>query len=118
MTPQIILRQLWVAGIRLRLTNDELNLSVPAGCLLPEQRALVIAHKPALVAFLREVQVTSKDLIEAAMKVCDVHGDAEAARAEMQCECLAIPEHLQTDLLEHFRAVSQTTYIQKGKIHE
>lgn len=65
MMPQTILSKLLVAGIRLRLTNDGLNLSAPAGCLSPEQRALVLAHKPALVAFLQEVQVTSKDLIKA-----------------------------------------------------
>ena len=43
------------------------------------------------------------DLIEAAMRVCDRYGDGETARAEMRADCLALPPHLQADLLEHFK---------------
>lgn len=118
MMPQTILSKLWVTGICLRLTNDGLNLSAPAGCLSSEQRALVITHKPELVAFLKEAQITSKGLIKAAMEVCDQHGDDALAHADMQRECLEMPAQLQADLLEHLRAVSKTTYTAKGKIHE
>ena len=103
MTPQTILRDLWTAGICLRLTKDGINLSAPAGCLSPEQRALLHAHKPALIVFLQEVESTSKALLEAAMKVCDLYGDSESARADMRRECLATPPHLQADLLDHFQ---------------
>ena len=49
------------------------------------------------------------DLIQAAMKVCDRHGDRDAARQEMREQCLALPPHLQADLLEHFRGVRRGT---------
>lgn len=104
MTPQTILRDLWKAGICLLLTKDGQNLSVPAGCLSPEQRALVLTHKPSLVAFLQDVQATSKELIKAAMLVCDHYRDNESARADMRRECLATPPHLQADLLDHFQS--------------
>lgn len=103
MTPQTILREFWTAGICLRLTTDGQNLTLPAGCISPEQRAVVLTHKPELVAFLKEIDCTSTALIEAAMKVCDHYGDNESARANMRCECLATPAHLQADLLEHFQ---------------
>jgi len=48
-------------------------------------------------------QRLAKELIEAAMKVCDRHGDGEAARTEMRRDCLELPPHLQADLLEHFQ---------------
>jgi TubC N-terminal docking domain len=118
MTLQLILSDLWAAGICLRLTKDGQNLSAPAGCLSQEQRALVLTHKPALVVFLQEVQATTKDLIKSAMQVCDQHGDNESARADMQRACLETPLHLQADLHEHLRIVAQTTYKLKGKIHE
>jgi hypothetical protein len=42
------------------------------------------------------------DLLHAAMKVCDRHGDNDTARQEMRDQCLALPPHLQVDLLKHF----------------
>ena len=42
-------------------------------------------------------------LIASAMRACDHHGDGPAARADMQCDCLATPLHLQADLLKHFQ---------------
>ena len=53
-------------------------------------------------AVFENTQLAS-DLIEAAMKVCDRHGDGEAARADMRQQCLELPPHLQADLLEHFQ---------------
>lgn len=43
------------------------------------------------------------DLLRAAMTVCDRYDDGETARAEMRADCLALPPHLQADLLEHFK---------------
>lgn len=43
------------------------------------------------------------DLLHAAMRVCDRHGDGQAARDEMRTDCLATPLHLRQDLLDHFR---------------
>lgn len=46
------------------------------------------------------------DLLKAAMRVCDRHGDEETARQDMRDQCTALPPHLQADLLQHF---NQTT---------
>ena len=40
------------------------------------------------------------------MRECDSHGDGEAARLEMRGDCLALPIHLQQDLLNHFNGLS------------
>ncbi len=50
-----------------------------------------------------EKHTLAADLVDAAMKVCDRHGDGESAREEMRRQCLDLPMHLQADLLEHFR---------------
>jgi hypothetical protein len=42
-------------------------------------------------------------LIEEAMKVCDFHGDGEAARADMRQQCLELPPVMQADLLAYFK---------------
>ncbi len=115
MTAQSILRKLWEAGIRLRLTNDGLNLSAPAGVLSSEQRALLLIHKAELVAFLLDVQTSSKDLIKTAMKVCDRYEDNDLARVEMQLQSLETPAHLHADLLEHLRTESKKPYATKRK---
>ncbi len=44
------------------------------------------------------------ELLAAAMRRCDRHGDDEAARQAMRDDCLALPTHLQADLLNHFEA--------------
>lgn len=47
-----------------------------------------------------------KDLLTAAMSVCDLHGNSEVAREDMLRECMATPDELKPDLLEHFRFVN------------
>ena len=47
-----------------------------------------------------------KDLLAVAMSVCDLHGDSEVAREDMRRECMATPDELKPDLLEHFRFVN------------
>lgn len=103
MNPHEILIALWRAGILVRLAPDGVNLAVPAERLTTAQRDLVLAHKSELIAFLADARITTTALIEAAMKVCDRHGDGQAARAEMHQQCLELPAHLQADLLEHFQ---------------
>lgn len=103
MNPHEILIELWQAGILVRLAPDGVNLAVPAGRLTTVQRDLVLAHKPELIAFLADARITATALIEAAMKVCDRHGDGEVARQEMRQQCLELPPNLQADLLEHFK---------------
>ena len=103
MTPQEILADLWASGITLRITADSANLAAPAGRLSAEQRALVLTHKAELLTFLQAAHATTAELIQAATRACDCHRDSEAARAQMRADCLALPLHLQDDLLEHFR---------------
>ncbi len=106
MSPQTVLHQLWAQGVRLKLSGDGSSLVAPAGSLSPEQRAVVLAHKPELVAFLTESRKTTARLLEAAMRACDHHGDGAQARADMRQQCHETPPHLQPDLLDHFN----TTY--------
>ena len=93
MTPQAIIKELWGAGICIRLANDGVNLSVPAGRLNAELRALILANKPAIVDFLQSVNKTTTNL----------------KREAMRRECLAVPSHLKPDLLEHLQSVTQAS---------
>ena len=109
MTPQAIIKELWEAGICIRLANDGVNLSVPAGRLNADLRALILANKSDIVEFLQEVDATTNALMEAAMRVCDHHIDNETKREAMRRECLAVPSHLKPDLLEHLQSVTQAS---------
>ena len=102
MTPHAIFYELLAQGVRLKLSGDGTKLTVPAGSLSPEQRALVLSHKTEILEFLVEARKTTIELIAAAMRVCDQHNDSEAARKEMRQDCLRLPPHLQKDLLDHF----------------
>jgi hypothetical protein len=53
-------------------------------------------------AVFENTQLAS-DLIEAAMHVCDQHGDSDQARADMRQQCMELPPALQADLLAHFK---------------
>lgn len=103
MTAQDILSDLWASGITPRLTEDGTGIAVPAGRLSTAQRADVISHKAELVDLLQAARATTADLLRAALLACDHHHDSEAARQAMRDECLALPPHLQADLLDHFR---------------
>ena len=89
-------------GVRLKLSGDGANLTVPAGSISPEQRALVVSHRAEILEFLVEARKTTTALIEAAMLACDHFNDSPANRDLMQAECLATPTHLQADMLNHF----------------
>lgn len=47
-------------------------------------------------------EVLLRDLIAAAMRACDHHGDGPEAREQMRQDCINTPSHLQADLLAHF----------------
>ena len=102
MTPAVILEVLWAQGFTVSLVdNDRLAVS-PASTLHDTQRELLRANKAAIVAALREANCITIDLIAAAMRACDRHGDDKAARADMRRACLDSPMHLQADLLDYF----------------
>lgn len=45
----------------------------------------------------------ASELVEAAMRSCDHFGDGLAAREAMRADCLATPDDLRSELIEHFR---------------
>ena len=76
-------------------------LSVPPELVYNRPARLSSVSSVGVRAFFENQQL-ALDLIDAAMKVCDQHGDGEAARQHMRRDCLALPPHLQADLLDHF----------------
>lgn len=54
------------------------------------------------VTALFENCISAEELLIAAMKACDHHGDGPAAREQMRQDCLATPPELRAELLEHF----------------
>jgi hypothetical protein len=103
-----LLRVLHDAGVTLELRGGKL-LVHPAERLTDGLRTSIREHKPALLDFLVEVTRQAADLIDAAMRVCDHHGDGEEARADMRADCLATPPHLRVDLLDHLTSITGTT---------
>ena len=88
--------------------NDQTDWGAKARALLGERGIAV--DKTAALELFDESQLTMPDpkplfdrLIDAAMKVCDTHGDGTAAREDMRRECEALSPRLQADLLDHFR---------------
>lgn len=102
MAPDLICRQLYGAGLHIRSDGEKLLVS-PVERLTDETRQLLREHKPELIAFVADAHKTTVQLIEAAIRACDHHGDIEKGRAEMRADCLATPLHLQADLLAYFR---------------
>ncbi len=98
-----VIETLHAAGFEVALTPERGLRVTPASRLTPEQRALVLAHKPELVQFLLDAHATTTALIEAAMRACVHHGDGDVAREAMRADCLATPPHLRADLLDHLR---------------
>jgi hypothetical protein len=82
-------------------------LAVPPGAVYHLPDRLSSVSSVGVWAVFENTQLAN-DLIEAAMKVCDQHGDSEAARAEMRKQCLELPPRLQTDLLHHFNGIEPT----------
>jgi hypothetical protein len=74
----------------------------------PDQKLHVALTRPCN---LQQGSLTAhrltKDLLRAAMNVCDQHVDQESARAEMRQQCMELPPHLQKDLLDHFLGKSR-----------
>ena len=77
-------------------------LKVPPGAVYQLPDRLSSVSSVGVWAVFENTQLAS-DLIEAAMKVCDRHGDGEAARRAMRQQCLELPPHLLADRLQHLR---------------
>lgn len=97
-----IFQRLYAAGVRLELHGERLSAS-PAARLNDDLRALIRTHKPALVAYLTDAHQTTLELIEAAMRACDHHGDGPEAREQMRRDCHETPPAMREDLRDHFK---------------
>jgi len=103
MTASAILADLLASGIELECTPDGKSLTVPAGVLTEQQRAQVLAHKADLIRLVQESSRIIHQLLLAAMRAFDHHGDGSEAREQMRQDCLQTPPHLRADLLDYFR---------------
>ncbi|RCW65172.1 hypothetical protein [Pseudorhodoferax soli] len=102
MTPADICRQVFDAGMTIHADGHDLVLT-PAERLKPAMRALLVENKPALLAYLREVEDMTAGLLAAAMRSSDHHGDSHAARDDWKRDIADTPPHLRSDLLAHLR---------------
>lgn len=103
MAPDAILSALWAEGLTVTLAaNDALAVS-PASILRDAHRALLRTNKVGIVDLLRVAHDNTQQLLAAAMRACDHHGDGPAAREEMRQSVLETPGHLRADLLEHLQ---------------
>ena len=64
----------------------------------------VFAVHPALT---RDPTTLEADLLDVAMRVCHLLGDGDEARVEMRVDCLATPDHLRAELVDHFRQAAR-----------
>lgn len=101
MTARAILAGLLAHGIELECTPDGQNLLVPAGCLTPQQRALVLAHKPELIRLVLEADHITQLLLQAAMRASGQWSDSRAAKEQLRQDCLNTPPQFRADLLAH-----------------
>lgn len=76
-------------------------LSVPSGCV-PDFSKGVSSVSSVGVTGLSENCISMEELLAAAMRACDAHGDGEAAREAMRADVMATPPELRDDLLAHF----------------
>ena len=104
MSAVTLIRQAISAGVTLRIDEGgTLKAAGPSETLRewsPHQRE----HKAELLEFLQDAHATTAQLVEAAMRCCDKHGDGPEAREEMKLQCLEIPPHLRGDLLHYFNS--------------
>ena len=84
-------------GVTFRVAGDKVRINAPDGRLV-RWLPILRPHRTEIRAWL-----TAGDLIAAAMRACDHHGDSEAARQEMVKDCLDTPPELRQELQEHFQ---------------
>lgn len=103
MTPANVCREVYRAGLSMRVDGAHLVVK-PAGRLTPQLREVLLANKAELIVFLTEAEHTAADLVEAAMRACEFHGDGEQQREQMRRDVLGVPPDIQADLLDYFRS--------------
>lgn len=103
MCADTLLHELLQAGIEPALTPDGQSITVPAGRLTDTQRAAIRQFKFELIERLQESARITTELMAAAMRAADRHGDGPEAREQWRQDVLATPPHLRADLLEHLQ---------------
>ncbi len=99
------------SAIEYRLTANPANLAKNEPALtttsqkISQLADLAISHPGTCNTQLSSITAhrLMKELIAAAMKACDHHHDGPDARQQMRADCLATPQHLRGDLLDHFQ---------------
>jgi len=104
MTPADLLQALHVASVSVRVHEGRLQV-YPAERLTDSLRAALRDQRAGLIALLAQIEQTTADLLAAAAQVCDLYGESDRYRADMQADCLATPAHLRADLLDYFGSV-------------
>jgi hypothetical protein len=103
MTAYKILNMLRVEGFNVTSTdNGGLKIS-PSSSLPSDLRELIRVNKAEISKLLDDSKASTSSLIAAAMKVCDHYSDTDTARSDMRLDCINTPQHMQSDLLEHFK---------------
>ncbi|MGR4870095.1 hypothetical protein ACIPRI_14675 [Variovorax sp. LARHSF232] len=120
MDASTVLSVLWGHGFTVELGPGGKLLVSPSSTLHDSLRELLRAHKPEIVSILADVQrkaaAQADDLMRAAMRCCDAHGDGPEGRAEMLADIQATPLHLRADLLDHFRPRPPDPCFQQAEI--
>lgn len=101
MNADTLLHEALDAGIAFQLDGDRLKIAGDPDAVevwAPRLRP----YKAELIARLINSSQITHELLQAAMRACDHHGDDEPARQQMRDEVLATPPHLRADLLDHF----------------
>jgi hypothetical protein len=101
MNADALLQELLQAGIEPGLTPDGEHITVPAGRLTDSQRDAIRQLKSELIERLQESARLTAELLAAAMRCCDHHGDGPEAREAMRRDVLATPHHMRPGLLAH-----------------
>lgn len=83
-------------GVTFRVTGDKVRINAPDGRLV-RWLPILRPHRTEIRAWL-----TAGDLIAAAMRACDHHGDGEAARQDMVQQCMEVPPEHREELRRHF----------------
>ena len=89
------------AGLTLHVDGERLIVS-PASLLDDTLRELIRANKVALLAAVRDVEVTFSNLVDAIRDCCAVRGDDDRNRDGLIAEAGDFSTEAQRDLTEHF----------------
>ena len=104
MTPADVLQALHAASVSVRVYEGRLQV-YPAERLTDSLRVALRGQRAGLLALLAQIDQITAELLEAAVRICDLYGENDRGQADMQADCLTTPAHLRADLLDYFGSV-------------